>query len=860
MQDTSCPDFRYMMEGGRYFATDLNLVAGGETVFVTDDPIKKSSSTSVMNLLFSPGKLLTLQTCREFTIPKVMRSFCSALSLLAFTASAEKTDFFLYDKADEIVETVLLENPLYYDAGIATASNGLWIAWLEFQPKSGDQIWLGLRGANGKWIERKQISSVVGDYANPTPTIDALGRLWVSYETSKGSNWNVEVQQATEINGNHSEKNSTSFVGINHRITAGPDGSVVVVCQQESQGRFRAIGMRISNRSKVFTTDALKDISTSGNAWHPSVAVSADNSVHLICDAYDGQSYNVLSQFTTKATHENLTLAATPGFEANAQIASGKDGKVWVVWEEDGENWGKRYVARTPGDKKSTKMVDNEGPLHRFRKLHFGELDEKSAQLKTYDLPQPSFELSNHRTNAPPDLKNFGAFYEGAQLVVDGQNRPWIVYRHFYVPWIGIVPETHKQDNARLYARCLLRDGWSKLYSFTEGQGDGMQRISVSPKQDGINLAWTTGRTDRRDPKSTHRGIALAEISFKGAKAKIPAKTRIVSLASNTIAASPALSARPVASLGSRQYELFYGDLHRHTDISLCFSPADGTIDDAYRYAIDAAPLDFMGITDHTHDLAMGDPLSLVWWRSRKEVDRHALGTKFFPFYSYERSRGDTDHNVFSLRDDMLRPHTYPLTQFWSELDTNTFTIAHQPFNRVLWNYKDNIHRPLVEIYQGFRNNSVEQDAKEGLMRGHQFGIIAASDHLSTGASYAGVWAEKPSRESIFRAMQARRTFGSTSKITLKVTCGEHWMGESFATNSMPPIQISVQAPSPISDLELFLDGELLKTGVTSGKDGSYIYDADKSLTGAHLFYVHVKLLDGNRAWSSPLWVTIKPL
>src|SRR5262249_44648710 len=88
-----------------------------------------------------------------------------------------------------------------------------------------------------------------------------------------------------------------------------------------------------------------------------------------------------------------------------------------------------------------------------------------------YEIPQPSFDLARHRTNAPPDLNDFGAFYENGQLVVDGQNRPWIVYRHFYVPWIGIVLAHHKQENMRIYARCLLPDGWSKLYSFKRRSG-----------------------------------------------------------------------------------------------------------------------------------------------------------------------------------------------------------------------------------------------------------------------------------------------------------------------------------------------------------------------------------------------------
>ena len=125
-------------------------------------------------------------------------------------------------------------------------------------------------------------------------------------------------------------------------------------------------------------------------------------------------------------------------------------------------------------------MTDKVGPVHRFRRLHLAELDEKNSKLTEYEIPQRSFELARNRTNAPPDLKDFGAFYENAQLVVDGKNRPWIIYRHFYVPWIGIELATHKQENMRVYARCLLADGWSQIYSFKEGQGDGMQRMSAT--------------------------------------------------------------------------------------------------------------------------------------------------------------------------------------------------------------------------------------------------------------------------------------------------------------------------------------------------------------------------------------------
>ena len=175
----------------------------------------------------------------------------------------------------------------------------------------------------------------------------------------------------------------------------------------------------------------------------------------------------------------------------------------------------------------------------------------------------------------------------------------------------------------------------------------------------------------------------------------------------------------------------------------------------------------------------MGDALSQLWWRCQKEVTRHQLNGTFFPFYAYERSHGNTaDHNVISLRPDLLRPHTYPVPVFWRELDQDTITIPHQPIRRDTWAYQDDDLRPLVEIYQGCRDHSIEDHVHRGLAKGYHLGFIASSDHMSTSASYACVWADEASRESIFRALRQRRTYGATTNIRLAVHAGDHWMGQ----------------------------------------------------------------------------------
>ncbi len=96
--------------------------------------------------------------------------------------------------------------------------------------------------------------------------------------------------------------------------------------------------------------------------------------------------------------------------------------------------------------------------------------------------------------------------------------------------------------------------------------------------------------------------------------------------------------ARQVADIRShrltvdgRTYKIVRGDLHRHTEISMD-GAIDGSLSDLYRYAIDAANLDFVAVTDHNYGawLDTDEPESkntddeYQWWRTA-EIRGHVL-------------------------------------------------------------------------------------------------------------------------------------------------------------------------------------------------------------------------------------------
>ena len=269
-----------------------------------------------------------------------------------------------------------------------------------------------------------------------------------------------------------------------------------------------------------------------------------------------------------------------------------------------------------------------------------------------------------------------------------------------------------------------------------------------------------------------------------------------------------------------KSYSIFRGDLHRHTDISLD-GGGDGGLRDAYRYARDAAALDFIGITDHDHEVAE----LYAWWRSQKFADLFQQDN-FTAFYSYERGiQFPNGHRniVFTRRGVPILPI---LTGerlglegaerlFWYVRRHGGASIPHTIATGAGTDWRD--HDPeaetLLEIYQGMRDTyeypgaprpktleptpTVEEDdtpyrrhgtAWSALDKGYKLGFIASSDHLSTHVSYACLIAESLSREDLMEAIHSRRAYAATDNIILDVSYrgsdGQHLMGSVFSSTS----------------------------------------------------------------------------
>jgi hypothetical protein len=779
---------------------------------------------------------------------------------------------FLYDPVASPTRAELSASPEAYEPSVLLHEGAEWRAWLEFVPGAGDLLKVARIDEHGA-VETITHSPADGSQrARPTLSAAPGGAPWLTFETrtERTGDWDVVARRLLEGDGgprplalrtpgSHEVLHATAATGDGGLWVAaqrnGATSPEIVVCRLEDSDAVE-LAWREAPRWRTISTSPRGD-------WHPDLSAAPDGTVRAVWDTYDGAAFHVVTRrFDGSAWGPVTAVAASGAFQARARVAHDSRGRAWVAWEEGARGWGHPYRGNALLWNNSTVAA---GPLHRFRKVHLAHLTgDGGVRHLAEPLPMPSFE----RARALPDRRGggeeLGVFYERPELVVDGRDRPWIVYRHFFERQLGCTDPVvhHVEEGWRIDARCLEGAGWSPLFAFDVPQRDGAQRLSVAPAPEGILAAWTTGRTDRRkDPLP--RGVAFARLAHDGG----PATPRLGEATAVALpAATPAPASRPRTEVGGEAFTLLFGDLHRHTDLSLCFPFFDGSLDDAYRYAVEVARLDFLGVTDHTRDIDRGSVQSQLWWRSIKQVTRHHAPGRFLPFFAYERSHRDTDHNVISLRDDKLAHFPPPLPEFWATLtDGDTITIPHatpnaagSPFNGKIWDYQDDARRPLLEVYQGFRDASSLAEAQVPLAKGYHLGLIASSDHLSTSASYACVWSPAVEREPVFRSLQARRTFGATTPMRLILRAGERWMGEIVDVDAPLELTVEVEAGAPLEAVELWVDGtpierlphldgagELVATAVVQPPDpGSQRYA-----------FVRVLRADGERAWSSPLWL-----
>lgn len=322
--------------------------------------------------------------------------------------------------------------------------------------------------------------------------------------------------------------------------------------------------------------------------------------------------------------------------------------------------------------------------------------------------------------------------------------------------------------------------------------------------------------------------------------------------------------------------------MHRHTDVSWDGN-RDGSMMDAYRYAVDAAGMDFLGVADHTY----GEGNEYYWWFTQKIADLLTIPGRFAPLQGYERSRSyPSGHRnvMFAQRGEKW----FPFSE--AERTDNRNTGVEPLYDHLKrkggivmvhtsatgagtdWSDNDPVAEPLVEIYQGYRTNYEHQGAPRSTTagarpagfvwnaweKGLKLGVQSSSDHVSTHTSYGMIWVDAVEPASVIEGIRKRRAYAATDNILVDFRVNGALMGSAIEASGNPRIEANVVGTGPIRKIEVIRNNEYVHTQPGGSAEVRFSFVDNEPKSGESWYYIRVEQEDGELAWASPVWVTIR--
>ena len=120
------------------------------------------------------------------------------------------------------------------------------------------------------------------------------------------------------------------------------------------------------------------------------------------------------------------------------------------------------------------------------------------------------------------------------------------------------------------------------------------------------------------------------------------------------------------------------------------------------------------------------------------------------------------------------------------------------------------------------------------------------------------VYTPAKSRKAIFDSIRKRRTYGATDNIILEFRVSGHFMGEDFAMRGRPKVRVKAIGTDAIAAIHLIRDARYIHKFAPAGKEADLEFLDNDAGPGEHWYYVRVEQRDGELAWSSPIWVTLR--
>ena len=348
---------------------------------------------------------------------------------------------------------------------------------------------------------------------------------------------------------------------------------------------------------------------------------------------------------------------------------------------------------------------------------------------------------------------------------------------------------------------------------------------------------------------------------------------------------------------------LFWGDMHGQSQYHgwsdedqkgmSCHLPRE-----CYRYARDIAGLDFCAVTD-TASIAKD-----IWQDTMAQAAEMYEPGQFVTFYGSEVGDDRNGHRNLLFGGDQPQEPIKAVIQNakgtgWADLETPRMQQRYADRNDVLlvphhvkmwmtWDCHMPALEPVMEIYSVWGScekagtdlweilREMTGGAQEAWARGYRIGVIAGSDthaglpgrsipgcdrddFMPYKAGIAGVWADELNRESIFAALKRRHCYGTTgARIILETFIDGNPMGSEV--DWQDPLRtrefcVNVWGTDSLRSVTVVKNNVDVHT-ISPQSDSAELAWEDKSRADHNdYYYARIVQQDGNRAWSSPIWL-----
>ncbi len=761
------------------------------------------------------------------------------------------------------------------EPALAAASDGtLYAAFISFANRTDSLQVARFRPAGDKFEQLGNWQIVGGPetYLLGTTATSAGDTVWVLYASEVKKNWDIYAVRCT-AEGPEKPIRVTTGEDIDIKPAAAWDaqsGQLFVAWESNTGGERGVFLTSISDGKAT----APQRVSQEGfSSYAPSVAIDRglvyvawhsfrDNNLDIYLKA--SRTVSLARTDPTESPSE-LRLTTAPTIDRHAKLFSAAD-NLWLLYEN--AQMGSEAKGYTIGKTQ-------------YRRLCLSRID-------------PNSEISSPKLLTPAGSTENSALAgncEAPDAAFDAMGRLWITYR-----------QPNSARSWDVMAACFDGQRWQRPRPVSHLKGMD-RRPALALAAGRAFVAYQADPTPGsfasvEEAETATSDVYLAGFNLEEGPPAAPMKFEPL-VESKEVFRPGQLRVEhgednPTLSLdyNGQKLNLYFGDLHHHTEVSVCNRVGDQSIDESYQSLRDIARHDFACATDHGYNHC---PAS--WYHTAKLARINDDPGRFLTFlaeewtstfeeYDAKHPNGFYGHRNLIFEDSYFprwwnaRNRQTP-AELWEDLrklNANFVNIPHQLADTgnvpTDWDYTDELAQPVAEIFQirgSYESKGAPREAdrttpapgcflQDAWARGIVIGVIASPDH-GGGYGKACVFAPELSREAILDGLRARRCYGTTAaKIFLDVRVDGHLMGEKLTSQPGRSVEVMIFAdcPGEIDRIEVCRNNQFIYINHPDGKQAQLTFTDRQPLEGFSYYYVRLIQKNEEIAWTSPVWFGAK--